>query len=134
MINSGSSLQTRTERKRDDMTPITIVEYFWVAPLTIALFALRGRVTHGCMRRRIACTGTNGGNEMVTKNKPTAMSACRLKDQDFPIEVRFSGGWKLVHYVSDDVMRGESIVILWDRDGREIAKVYPSTELMVRVD
>jgi len=60
------------------------------------------------------------------------IAARRLKDQDFPLDVRFSGGWRQVYYVSTDGLRDEEIVILWDRDGKEIAKVYPYTELRWR--
>jgi hypothetical protein len=66
-------------------------------------------------------------------NKTVAMSASRLKDQDFPLDVRFAGGWRQVHYVSADTVRGVDVVRLLDRDSREIATVYPYSSLAVRV-
>ncbi len=55
-----------------------------------------------------------------------------LKNQGFPLEVRFSGGWKQIHFVNTETFRGSQIVRLWDRDNREVAKVYPDTELRIR--
>ena len=68
----------------------------------------------------------------ITKTAP--LWAMRLKDGNFPIDVRFAGGWRTVHYVTADILRGEDIVTLWDRDGREVAKVYPLTTLFVRLE
>lgn len=78
----------------------------------------------------------NGNGSVSNQSRKTVkvVRGAYLKDQDFPLDVRFGGGWKQIHYVSTEVFRREQIVRLWDRDNREIAKIYPDSEIRIRVE
>jgi hypothetical protein len=68
----------------------------------------------------------------VTQRLIRSVRGADLKDQDFPLDVKFGGGWRQIHYVSMEMISDTQIVRLWDRDGQEVARIYPDSIMSVR--